>query len=120
MRPGRQISSPAAIAARFLLPKSDCSSALGERTNHFFKKEKNMKKQPLLTNNKRSVQMAVFEQTGKDGDSWLSVTIKRPYKDRSGQWQHGSYSREQLEAVVELALEAMQFIAERGQTNATA
>ncbi|MBX9787521.1 MAG: hypothetical protein K2Y37_01270 [Pirellulales bacterium] len=79
-----------------------------------------MKKQPLLTNNKRSVQMAVFEQTGKDGGSWLSATIKRPYKDRSGQWQHGSYSREQLEAVVELALEAIRYIAEHGQTDAAA
>lgn len=79
-----------------------------------------MKKQPLLTNNKRSVQMAVFEQTGKDGDSWLSVTIKRSYKDRNGQWQHGSYSREQLEAVVELALEAIRFIADRGQMIAAA
>jgi hypothetical protein len=79
-----------------------------------------MKKQPLFTNNKTSVQMAVFEQTGKDGATWLSVTIKRPYKDRNGQWQHGSYSREQLEAVVELAQEAIRFIAERGQTNAAA
>jgi hypothetical protein len=79
-----------------------------------------MKKQPLLTNNKRSVQMAVFEHTGKEGGSWLSVTIKRPYKDRNGQWQHGSYSKEQLEAVVELAMEAIRFIAERGQTNAAA
>ena len=79
-----------------------------------------MKKQPLLTNNKRSVQMAVFEQTGKDGGSWLSATIKRPYKDRSGQWQHGSYSVEQLQAVVELALEAIRFIADRGQMNEAA
>jgi hypothetical protein len=79
-----------------------------------------MKKQPLLTNNKNSVQMAIFEHTGKDGGPWLSVTIKRPYKDRNGHWQHGSYNREQLEALVELALEAIRFIAERGETKAAA
>jgi hypothetical protein len=79
-----------------------------------------MKKQPLLTNNKNSVQMAIFEQAGKDGAPWLSVTIKRPYKNRDGQWQHGSLSREQLEAVVELAQQAIRFIDERGQTNAAA
>lgn len=79
-----------------------------------------MKKQPLLTNNKKSVQMAVFEQPGKDGGSWLSVTIKRPYKDQSGQWQHGGYSKEQLEAVIELAQEAIQFIADRGTENPAA
>lgn len=79
-----------------------------------------MKKQPLLTNKKRSVQMAVFEQTGKDGRSWLSTTIKRPYKDRDGQWQNGSYSVEQLEAVVELALEAMRFMVDRGATTPAA
>lgn len=72
-----------------------------------------MKKQPLFTNNKKGVQMAVFEHTGKDGANWLSVTIKRPYKDQSGQWQHGSYSFEQLSAVVDLAIEAARFIAER-------
>ncbi|MBX9790017.1 MAG: hypothetical protein K2Y37_13950 [Pirellulales bacterium] len=79
-----------------------------------------MKKQPLLTNNKRSVQMAVFEHTGKNGGTWLSAAIKRPYKDQSGQWQHGSYSREQLEAVIELAQEALRFIAERSETNTAA
>jgi hypothetical protein len=52
-----------------------------------------MKKQPLLTNNKNSVQMAIFEHTSKEGTTWFSATIKRPYKDRNGQWQPGSYSR---------------------------
>lgn len=75
-----------------------------------------MKKQPLLTNNKNSVQMAIFEHTKEGGATWLSTTIKRPYKDRNGQWQHGSLSREQLEALVELALEAIRFIDEREQT----
>lgn len=79
-----------------------------------------MKKQPLLTNNKNNVQMAIFEHTSEEGATWFSTTIKRPYKDRNGQWQHGSLSREQLEAVVELALEAIRFIAERGPTNAAA
>jgi len=79
-----------------------------------------MKKQPLLTNKKRSVQMAIFEQTDKDGRSWLSTTIKRPYKDRDGQWQNGSYSVEQLEAVVELALEAIRFMVDRGASTPAA
>ena len=79
-----------------------------------------MKKQPLLTNNKQSVQMAIFEHTSNEGTTWLAATIKRPYKDRSGQWQPGSYSREQLEAVIELAQEAIRFIDERGQTIAAA
>ncbi|MEX2170711.1 MAG: hypothetical protein WD851_15450 [Pirellulales bacterium] len=79
-----------------------------------------MKKQPLLTNNKNSVQMAIFEHISKEGATWFSATIERPYKDRNGQWQPGSYSREQLEAVVELAQEAIRFIDEREQTNAAA
>ncbi len=79
-----------------------------------------MKKQPLLTNNKNSVQMAIFEHTSKEDTTWFSATIKRPYKDRNGQWQPGSYSREQLEAVVELAQEAIRFIDAREQTNAAA
>jgi len=69
-----------------------------------------MKKQPLFTNNKNSVQLAIFEQTNKSGARWYSATIKRAYKDRNGQWQHGSLSREQLEAVIELAQEAIRFI----------
>ncbi len=79
-----------------------------------------MKKQPLLTNNKNSVQLAVFEQTSKSDGKWYSATIKRPYKDKNGQWQHGSLSREQLEAVVELAQEAIRFIDARKKTKAKA
>ena len=79
-----------------------------------------MKKQPLLTNNKNSVQLAIFEQTSKNGGTWFSTTIKRPYMDRNGQWQHGSLSREQLEAVVELAQEAIRFIDARKKTKAKA
>lgn len=72
-----------------------------------------MRKQPILTNNRNSVQLAIFEQTSKNGGRWYSTTIKRPYKDASGQWQHGGLSREQLEAVVELAQEAIRFIDSR-------
>ena len=79
-----------------------------------------MKKQPLLTNNKNSVQMAIFEHTGKNGGTWFSTAIKRPYKDRSGQWQHGSLSREQLDALIELAQEAIRFIDQRSEANAKA
>ena len=79
-----------------------------------------MKKQPLLTNNKKSVQMAIFEHTSDKGATWFSTTIKRPYKDQKGQWQHGSLSREQLEVVVELAQEAIRFIDQRDQTIAAA
>jgi hypothetical protein len=77
-----------------------------------------MKKQPLLTNSKNSVQMAIFEHTSEEGATWFSTTIKRPYKDRNGQWQHGSLSREQLDVLVELAQQAIRFIDERKETNA--
>jgi len=40
--------------------------------------------------------------------------------DRNGQWQHGSLSREQLEAVVELAQEAIRLIDARKETKAKA
>jgi len=43
-----------------------------------------MKKQPLLTNNKNSVQIAVFEHTDKNGGTWLSTAIKRHYKTETG------------------------------------
>ena len=79
-----------------------------------------MKKQSILTNNKNSVQLAVFEQTSEKGGKWYSTTIKRPYMDAAGQWQHGSLSREQLEAVVELAQEAIRFIASRRKSKAKA
>lgn len=69
-----------------------------------------MKKQPILTNNKNSVQLAIFEQTSEKGGKWYSTTIKRPYLDKNGQWQHGSLSREQLDAVIELAQEAIRVI----------
>jgi len=72
-----------------------------------------MRKQPILTNNKNSVHLAIFEQTSDKGGRWYSTTIKRPYKDVNGQWQHGSLSREHLEAVIELAQEAIRFIGVR-------
>ena len=77
-----------------------------------------MKKHPILTNNKNSVQLAVFEQTSEKGGKWYSTTIKRPYMDAKRQWQHGGLSREQLEAVVELAQEAIRFIDSRRKSKA--
>ena len=74
-----------------------------------------MKKQPLLTKSNKGVHLAVFEQTGKNGGTWLSAKIKRPYKDNDGNWQHGSLSREQLQAVIELASEAIDFIDSRSK-----
>ena len=79
-----------------------------------------MKKQPILTNNKNSVQLAIFEQTSEKGGKWYSTTINRPYKDSNDQWRHGGLSREQLEAVVELAQEAIRFIDSRRKTKAKA
>ncbi len=79
-----------------------------------------MRKQPILTNNKNSVQLAVFEQTSSKGGRWYSTTIKRPYKDKGGQWQHGGLNREQLEAVIELAQEAICFIDSRRKPKAKA
>jgi len=72
-----------------------------------------MKKQPLLTNNKSNVQMAIFEHTNEEGVTWFSTMIKRPYRDRNGQWQHGSLNREQLAALVELAQDAIRFMDSR-------
>lgn len=75
-----------------------------------------MKKQPIVTNHKNSVQLAIFEQNSDKGGKWYSTTIKRPYFDKNGQWQHGSLSREQLYAVIELAQEAICFIDSRRKT----
>lgn len=69
-----------------------------------------MKKQPLYTNSKNGVQLAVFEHTSPQGARWFSTSIKRPYKDASGAWQQGSYRREQLAAVKELVQEAIEFV----------
>ena len=79
-----------------------------------------MKKQPILTNNKNSVQLAIFEQTSEKGGKWYSTTIKRPYLDKNGQWQHGSLSRDQLDAVIELAQEAIRVIDSRRKSKAKA
>ena len=75
-----------------------------------------MNKQLMLTNIKSSVQMAIFEHTQKDDPTWRSTTIKRPYQDRNGQCQHGSFRQEQLEAIVDFVQQAIHFIAEREQT----
>jgi hypothetical protein len=89
------------------------SFGIGRKDKSLFQTEENMKKQPLLTNNKHSVQLAVFEQTNDKGGRWYSTTIKRPYMDANGQWKHGGLNREQLEAVIELAQEAIRFIDSR-------
>jgi hypothetical protein len=93
---------------------------IGERTKSLFQTEETMKKQPILTNNKNSVHLAIFEQTSENGGKWYSTTIKRPYMDANRQWQHGSLSREQLEAVVELAQEAIRFIDSQRKSKAKA
>lgn len=77
-----------------------------------------MKKQPLLTNNKNGVHVGIFEHTNEEGLSWFSTMIQRPYRDRNGQWLHGSVNREQLGALVELAQDAIRFIDAHEQSNA--
>ena len=42
--------------------------------------------------------------------------LKRPYKNRQGQWEHGSYNLKQPEALIELAQQAIRFITESEQT----
>jgi hypothetical protein len=79
-----------------------------------------MKNKPTLTNSNRDVHMAVFKQTKENGATWFSTTLKRPYKNRQGQWEHGSYNLKQLEALVELAQEAIQFITESEKQNQSA
>jgi len=75
-----------------------------------------MKNKPTLTNNNRNVHMAVFKQTKENGATWFSTTLKRPYKNRQDQWEHGSYNLKQLEALVELTQQAIRFINESEQT----
>jgi hypothetical protein len=79
-----------------------------------------MKNKPTLTNSNRNVHMAVFKQTKENGATWFSATLKRPYKNHQGQWEHGSYSLKQLEALIELAQEAIQFITESEKQNQSA
>jgi hypothetical protein len=79
-----------------------------------------MKNKPTLTNSNRNVHMAVFKQTKENGATWFSTTLKRPYKNHQSQWEHGSYSLKQLEALIELAQEAIQFITESEKQNQSA
>lgn len=60
--------------------------------------------------------MAIFKQTKGSGATWFSTTLKPPYKHGQGQWGHGSYNLKQLEALVELAQQAIQFVTETEQT----
>ena len=55
-----------------------------------------------------------------NGGNHEKATHKRPYKDAKGQWQHGSLSREQLEAVVEFSQEAIRSIDARRKSEAKA
>lgn len=75
-----------------------------------------MKNKPTLTNSKSNVHLAIFKQTKETGATWYSTTLKRPYRNKDGQWEHGSYNLKQLEALVELAQQAIQFITETEQT----
>ncbi len=75
-----------------------------------------MKNKPTLTNSNRNVHMAIFKQTKETGATWFSTTLKRPYRNSNGQWEHGSYNLKQLEALVELAQQAIRFITESEQT----
>ena len=71
-----------------------------------------MKNKPTLTSSKSNVHMAIFKQTKENGATWFSTTLKRPYRNSNGQWEYGSYSLKQLEALVELAQQAIRFISE--------
>ena len=79
-----------------------------------------MKNKPTLTNSKSNVHLAIFEQTKEDGTTWFSTTLKRPYRTKGGQWEHGSYNLKQLEALVELAQQAIRFITESEKLNQSA
>lgn len=79
-----------------------------------------MNKKPTLTNSKNSVHMAIFEQTKEDGTTWFSTTLKRPYCTKGGKWEHGSYSLKQLEALIELAQQAIRYIDESQRASETA
>lgn len=57
-----------------------------------------------------SVRASIWENHSEKG-SFLSVTVSRSYKDRSGQWKHGqSYRGRDLDALIDCAQEAKAFI----------
>ncbi|GJL49750.1 MAG: hypothetical protein NPIRA01_09770 [Nitrospirales bacterium] len=68
------------------------------------------KQKPLHQIRIGSVRASIWEQSSGNGP-FLSVSFSRSYKDKSGQWQNGhSYLAHDLEALMDCALEAKEFI----------
>ena len=46
---------------------------------------------PIKQFNAGGIQAAVWENSGKEGKTYNTVTLQRSYKDKDEQWKHSSY-----------------------------
>jgi|CXWL01.1.fsa_nt_gi hypothetical protein len=73
-------------------------------------------KKPFHTLRSGGMKAAIWLNDGIKGP-FFSTTFSRSFKDRAGAWRNaGSFSFSDLEALMNLALDAKEWIASRGAT----
>jgi hypothetical protein len=74
----------------------------------------NSSKRPATTLRCGNIEATIWENVSEKGP-FFATTFSRPFKDQSGQWRNGtSFGLNDLEALMNVAFEAKEWIATHG------